>query len=59
MGPYDPNSCAEQQIPLCTGEAKACDLCDFIRQIYAGFPSEVDPGCERKGEDERVQERRR
>lgn len=32
--------------PECTGNARACRLCDIIRQIFEGFPKEVDPGCE-------------
>jgi hypothetical protein len=47
MGPNpDPAFCAEQQIPICTSNPRECELCDWIKNIFKGFPTERDPGCE-------------
>lgn len=35
-----------EAIPVCTERPKECGLCDLMRMIYEGFPSQVDPGCE-------------
>lgn len=37
---------ATEPVPMCTTDPRRCELCDMIRQIFAGFPGEEDPGCE-------------
>ena len=32
--------------PACAKDATNCVLCDMIRNIFEGFPTETDPGCE-------------
>lgn len=34
------------EIPDCSMDPEACGLCDIMRLIFEGFPSEEDPGCE-------------
>lgn len=36
--------------PECTKKPDDCVLCVMIRNIFEGFPTETDPGCEIGGQ---------
>jgi hypothetical protein len=38
---------SESQV-FCTGKPKTCQLCSIVGNVFAQYPSEVDPGCVRQ-----------